>query len=304
MRRLPRGGCRCGRPCRRRSSSCRFAPPPRPPAFLSLSLLVWPTRGRAAGPLLTGGQPGAHGSRGGRGVPGGKGRPVGGRKLRFEGRPGRRGRGGASRLVSWRRVRGERRPARPRGERGFSGCRPRRSVGPVGLRVRLRGARPAPPSSGKACVGGKLPGCQGGRLGVESNPCARPGVAVGAPVGVSPPRCPEARPPFRRGLGPPLFPPRGVKVARRPPPLLLHLSARGRRRRVSGVGPVLILRFSPGVGRRPVSRRSPLAWSPSRRFTVLRPRPRGSGVVSPSPRRCASLARVLGGGPAAAPARP
>lgn len=303
MRRLPREGCRCGRPCRRRSSFCRFAPPS-PPAGGPVSLAP-----RLADPRPCCRAP-PHGGAAGRArAPGrsrgawGKGRPAGGRKLRFEGRPGRRGRGGASRLVSWRRVRGESRPARCRGER-LSGCRPRRSVGACWLRVRLRGARPAPPSSGKACVGGKLPGCQGGRLGVESNPCARPGVAVGAPVGVSPPRCPEARPPFRRGLGPPLFPPRGVKVACRPPPLLLHLSARGRRRRVSGVGPVLILRFSPGVGRRLVSRRSPLAWSPSRRFTVLRPRPRGSGVVSPSPRRCASLARVLGGGPAAAPARP
>lgn len=127
----PAGGAAAAGPAVDGPRSAGSLPPPRPPAVLSLSLLVWLTRGRAAGPLLTGGQPGVHGPRGGRGVPGGRGRPAGGRKLRFEGRPGRRGRGGASRLVSWRRVRGESRPARCRGKR-LSGCRPRRSVGPVG----------------------------------------------------------------------------------------------------------------------------------------------------------------------------
>lgn len=55
---------------------------------------------------------------------------------------------------------------------------------------------------------------------------------------VFPPRSPEARPPSLGGLSPPLSPSRGVKVARRPPPLLLRLSARGCRPCPRWAGPL------------------------------------------------------------------
>lgn len=300
----PAGGAAAAGPAVDGPRPCRFAPPPRPPAVLSLSLLVRPTPRPCCRAPPHGGRPGAHVPRGGRGVPWGKGRPAGGEKLRFAGRPGLRGRGGVFSPGLLEAVCGGK--VAPRGvkdEKRLSGCRPRRSVGPL-----AEGASAGGPSGPAVLWGGvrrgKLPGCQGGRLGVESNPCARPGVTCGGSGRCLSPSLPRGPASLLTRARPPSLPPRGVKVVRRPPPLLLHLSARGRRRRASAVGPVLFLRFSPGVGRRPVSRRPPLAWSPSRPFTVLRPRPSGSGVVSPSPRRCASLARVLGGGPAAAPARP
>lgn len=123
-------------------------------------------------------------------------------------------------------MRGESRPARCRGKR-LSGRRPCRSVG------LLAGGASAGGLSGPAVLWegvrrGKLPGCQGGRLGVESNPCARPGVAVGAPVSVSPPSLPRGPASLPTRARSPSLPPRRVKVARRPPPLLLHLSARER----------------------------------------------------------------------------
>lgn len=128
----PAGGAAAARPAVDGPRSVGSLPlPARRRSFLSRS-----SSGRPAavlpGPSSRGGSRARTGPGAVAGCLGGKGRPAGGRKLRFEGRPGRRGRGGASRLVSWRRVRGERRPARRRGERGFSGCRPRRSVGPVG----------------------------------------------------------------------------------------------------------------------------------------------------------------------------
>lgn len=187
-------------------------------------------------------------------------------------------------------MRGESCPARKRKE--ASG----RCLGGLLLAEVRLGARPAPPPSVEACVGGLL-GCQGGRLGGETNPRACPGVAVGAPVGVCSPPLPEARPPSA-GTAPLVPPSLGLKSLVDLLPSA-SVSRATTRPRVHG-GSVLLLRFSPGVGRRPVSRRSPLVWSLSRLFAVLRLRPEGSRV-SPFPRRCASLCRVLVGGPAAAP---
>lgn len=138
------------------------------------------------------------------------------------------------------------------------------------------GARPAPPSSGNACVGG---GCRGAEVGARAVSRTRVRVLVWrwGLRSVSPsPSLPEARTSLR-GLSPPRSTPRGVRVARRPPPLLLHLSPREGVARVHG-GSVLFLRFSPGVGRRPVSRRSPLAWSLLARSRSSDPARRGSGV--------------------------
>lgn len=194
---------------------------------------------------------------------------------------------GVLRVVSGGCVREESCPARSKRE--ASGCCLRRSVGSVWPRC-VWGARPAPPPSGEACVGG-LPGRQGGRLGGETNPRARAPVWQWGLRSMSFPSSPRGPASLRWGCSPPRSSLAGLKS-----PVDLLPSTSGSRAttrpRVHG-GSVLFLRFSPGVGRRPVSRRSPSAWSLSRPLTVLRLRPEGSGG-SPFPRRCASLCCVLG----------
>lgn len=123
--------------------------------------------------------------RGGRGVPGGRAARRAGGSCGLKGVPAS---AAAAARLAWSSggcVRGESRPARCRGKR-LSGRRPCRSVGLLAEGASAGGLS-GPAVLWEGVRRGKLPGCQGGRLGVESNPCARPGVAVGAPVGVSPP---------------------------------------------------------------------------------------------------------------------
>lgn len=131
----------------------------------------------------------------------------------------------ASRAAAGGSVRGESRPARWTGER-LSGCR--LSDGSVGLLA--EGASAGGPS-GPAVLWegvrrGRLPGLPRWAPGRRVEPARVPRCGGGGSGRcLFPPRSPEARPPSLGGLSPPLSPSRGVKVARRPPPLLLRLSA-------------------------------------------------------------------------------
>lgn len=286
LRRLPREAA-AAVPAGRRPSFCRVVPPPRPPvALISLSP-------RPAGPRPCCRTPPARwGSRArtGRGPSPGR---LGGRAARQAGE-----------AVVWRASR----PPRP--WRGVSRGVWRLCAGGKLPREEKEGglAVVAPPVGGfcwPRCVWGARSGPAALRGGVRWGTAGVPRWAPGRrdePARVS--RCggggsgrclfpplPEARPPSA-GSAPLVPPSRGLKS----PVDLLPSSSVSRattRPRVHG-GSVLFLRFSPGVGRRPVSRRSPSVWSLSRPFAVLRLRPEGSRG-SPFPRRCASLCRVLGG---------
>lgn len=211
-----------------------------------------------------------------------------------------RGRGGVLRGLGEGCVRGEK--VAPRGRKGKEASSGHCPDGVVVCWPRcVWGARPALSSVGKARVGA-CRSAEVGTLAVGLTPRACPGVAVGAPVDVYLP-LPEvsgllragSRPSPRSSLS------RGSSRSSTSPPPSFHLSRNGAAR-VHG-GFVLRLRFSPGAGRCPVSpARPPLAWSSLAGFADSWLRPEGQGASrfpDVAPRCC-----VLGGGPAAASARP